>query len=111
MATVTADQTYKGTITAVGTVTVRGRGKARVKVDFKGGTGTIGLQDDLAETGTFDPIDVDGTDQSITTGTQSWYLEGYSPADTVALRLDCTAASSLDADVYVSFDYPPPIAP
>ena len=111
MATVTANQTIKDTITEVGTVTVSGRGKCRVKVDFKGGTGTIELKDDLAETGTFDPIDVDGTEQSITSGTQSWYLEGYGPADVVQLRLDCTAASGLDADVYVSFDYPAPIAP
>lgn len=111
MATVTANQTYKGTITEDGTLTVRGRGKARVKVDFKSGTGTISLSDDLAETGTFDPIDVDGTDQSITSGTQSWYLEGYSPADVVQLRLSTSSASSLDADVYVSFDRPPPIAP
>lgn len=110
MAIVTADQTYKGSVSAVGTVTVRGRGRCRVKVDIKAGTGEIQVKDDLAETGTFDPVDVDGTDQTITTGTRSWYLEGYSPADTTALRLDCVSASGLDADVSVSFDRPPPIA-
>ncbi len=109
MAVETADQTIKTTITEVGSVTVRGRGKCRVKVDFKGGTGTIELKDDMAETGTFDPVDIEGADQTVTSGTRSWYLEGYGPADTIAVRLDCTAATGLDADAYVSFDRPPPI--
>lgn len=109
MATVTADQTIKTSITEVGTVTVRGRGKCRIAVSINSGTGTIDLLHDLVETGTFDAIDVDGTAQSIESGTQSWYLEGYSRADTVSVRLNCTAASSLDADASVSFDCPPPI--
>lgn len=107
MATVTANQTYKGTISADGTVTVKGRGECFVKVvgnDY--GSGTLTILDDLAETGTFAAVDVDGTAISLTTGTRSYHIK-YHPSDTVQLRLNLASSSSPDLDVYVSFEFPP----
>lgn len=110
MATVTEDQTYRGTITENGTVTVTGRGECRVKV--VGNTwdsGVLSLLDDLAEVGTFAAVDIDGTAQTISANSRTWYLR-YHPSDRVQLRLSmASVASASDVDVYVSFDFPPAI--
>lgn len=110
MADITRNQTFRGQgFAADGTVTVKGRGECRIKVvGNTWSSGTISLLDDVAEIGTFAAIDVDGTAQTLGTGSRTWYLR-YNPSDTVQVRLSLAGATSPDIDCYVSFDYPPAI--
>lgn len=111
MATVTARQTYRGTITENGTVTVTGRGECRVKV--VGNTwdsGVLTILDNVLNPAEFKAVDIDGTAISLNSGQRTWYLEGYHPSDEVSIRLNmASVASASDVDVYVSFDFPPAI--
>ena len=110
MATVTADQTYRGTITENGTVTVTGRGQCVVKVFGNNwDSGVLTILDNVLNPAEFKAVDIDGTAISLSSGSRTWYLEGYHPSDIVSLRLNlASVASASDIDVYVSFDHPPP---
>lgn len=113
MATETARQTYRGTITENGTLTVTGRGKCRVKVVGNiWDSGVLTILDDVhvGDGSEFKPVDIDGSAISINSGQRTWYLEGYHPSDEVSIRLNmASVASASDVDVYVSFDFPPAI--
>ena len=109
MATVTANQTFRGQGFAEdGTVTVKGRGECFVKVVGNTWSGTLTALDDQAEEGTFAASVVDGTAISLDAGIRSYHIKAH-PSDQWSLRLSLTGATSPDIDCYVSFEFPPAI--